>query len=396
MGVVGCCRKPEEELEKNLERNQLYTSIKNINNYKNTDLIILTEQPTTIKYINNENNEKNNTGNIHFNNNNENNDEILIKDEKAKKIQNKYRSHLLKNKFNTEIKPILSKSTNSFIQKVYQQCSQGGEISPNDDFDPDGWKKYYPNEERFFLYQKGNVFENQIRIKNPYDPENLEIYEGETNINNLKHGSGKLTTPHYILQGTWRKDEFTGWGRKSMRNGDIIEGKFVNGDLNGKGIFKGADNSIYVGDFVNSMRNGKGELTTDKLHYIGEFKDDKINGKGVIDFLKEGHRYEGNFENNEINGKGIYKWKNGDVYEGELKNGKMDGYGKLTYADGKIFEGEYINGIRQGRGKLVYPNNKIYEGIFEDGWANGEGFYTVDGHTSKVLFSNGEFVKLIA
>ena len=395
MGVVGCCRRSEEELEKNLERNKLYTSIKKLNNYKNTDLVIISEQPTTTKYINNENNEKMNTGNNHIINN-ENIDEGLLKDEKARKIQKKYRSYRLKNKFDTEIKPIISKKTNTFIEKFYQQCSQGGEISPDNDFDPDGWKKYYPSDERFFLYQKGKVFQNQIRIKKADDPDNLEIYKGETNINNLKHGSGILTTPYYILQGTWRKDEFTGWGRKSMRNGDIFEGKFVNGELNGKGIFKSKDNSIYVGDFVDSMRNGKGELTTDKLHYIGEFKNNEISGKGVIDFLNEGHRYEGNFENNEINGKGVYKWKNGDVYEGELKNGKMDGYGKLTYADGKIYEGEYINGIKQGRGKLIYPNNKIYEGLFVNGLPNGEGFYTIDGHTSKVLFSNGEFVKLIA
>ena len=38
----------------------------------------------------------------------------------------------------------------------------------------------------------------------------------------------------------------------------------------------------------------------------------------------------------------------------------------------------------------------MYEGIFKDGVPDGEGFYTQDGHTSKVVFSNGEFMKLIA
>ena len=42
-----------------------------------------------------------------------------------------------------------------------------------------------------------------------------------------------------------------------MRNGDVFEGKFVNGKLNGKGFFKSKDNNIYIGDFVKSMRNGK-------------------------------------------------------------------------------------------------------------------------------------------
>ena len=58
--------------------------------------------------------------------------------------------------------------------------------------------------------------------------------------------------------------------------------------------------------------------------------------------------------------------------------------------------GKYINGMKEGRGKFVYPTNKMYEGIFKDGVPDGEGFYTKDGHTSKVLFSKGEFEKLIA
>ena len=408
MGAVGCCRKPEQEQEKNLERVQLYSTYKKPIHYKNSEIIILSEEPTSQK-INNENNNRENF--INDKNNNENNNlividendngneknvEDIIKEEKAKKIQQKYRSYHLKNKFNTEIKPIISKKTTNFIEKFYQKCSEGGDTSPDDDFNPDGWKEYYPSDERFFLYKKGKTFQNQIRIKNAEDPDNLEIYEGETNYENLKHGFGTLTTPHYILKGSWRKDEFTGWGRKSMRNGDVLEGKFVNGELNGKGIFKSSENNIYIGDFINSERNGKGELTTDKFHYVGDFKNDELNGNGIIDFINEGHRYEGQFENNEINGKGIYKWKNGDVYEGQMKNGKMDGYGKYTFSDGKIYEGEYINGMKEGRGKLVYPTNKMYEGIFKDGVPDGEGFYTKDGHTSKVLFSKGEFEKLIA
>ena len=423
MGQVGCCRKPDREEERNLERTQLYSSLKKQKNYKNSNLLILSELQTNTKYIspinensdrerlnntkfNNENMNKeninhnikyNNDDNINVNNNvNEIDEEAHIKDEKIKKIQQKYRSYHLKNKFNTELKPIISKKTNNFIEQFYQKCSQGGETSPDDDFDPEKWKEFYPSDERFFLYQKGNTFPKQIRIKNADDPDNLEIYEGETNIDNLKHGFGTLTTPHFILKGSWRKDEFTGWGRKSMRNGDVFEGKFVNGELNGKGIFKSKDHNVYVGDFEHSKRNGKGELTTDNFHYVGEFKNDELNGNGIIDFSNEGHRYEGQFENNKINGKGIYKYKNGDVYEGEMKNGEMDGYGKFTYADGRIYEGEYKNGIKQGRGKLVYPTNKMYEGIFKDGVPDGEGFYTQDGHTSKVVFSNGEFMKLIA
>ena len=35
---------------------------------------------------------------------------------------------------------------------------------------------------------------------------NIEIYEGEINNRNMKHGIGMLSNPHYVLKGTWRND----------------------------------------------------------------------------------------------------------------------------------------------------------------------------------------------
>ena len=386
MGLVAaCCKRPEDE--KNIETNDYIYSIYKNNNYndnksykKNPDLdinnIILSEYPTSIKNL----------------------EEISSKNydiEKVKKIQKKYRSYKIHNIFIKDIKPNIQKKTTNYINKFYEHCSLGGEITTDDDFSLDGWKRYYPSNDRFFLYPKGEVFPNQIRIENADDPENLEIYEGETNYENLKHGYGVLTTPHYILKGNWRKGEFTGWGRKSMRNGDMLEGKFVNGEINGKGIFKSKE-SVYIGEFVNGERCGKGDLTTEKYHYVGDFKNNKFDGDGVIEFLIEGHKYEGNFEKNEINGRGIYKWKSGDIYEGELKNGKMNGHGKYTYNDGKIYEGEYINGIKEGKGKLFYKDGKSFDGNFKNGFPDGEGFYTKDGKTYKVFFSNGKFIQSIS
>ena len=335
------------------------------------------------------------------NNTNYNNTEYTDKNydlEKVKKIQENYRLYKIRNKFKKNVKPSIEKKTTNYINKFYKQCELGGEITSNeeDDFSLDGWKRYYPPDERFFLYSKGEVFPNQIRVKNANDPDKLEIYEGEINYENMKHGFGVLTTPHYILKGTWRKGEFTGWGRKTMRNGDILEGKFVCGEINGKGIFKNKE-SKYIGEFINGERCGKGDLTTGKYHYKGDFKDNKFDGFGVIEFFLDGQKYEGTFEKNEITGKGIYTWKNGDIYEGEMKNGKMNGNGKYTYKeDKKIYEGEYLNGVKEGKGKLYYPDGKIYEGNFKEGLPDGEGFYTKNGVKYKVLFSHGKFVNVIS
>ena len=99
--------------------------------------------------------------------------------------------------------------------------------------------------------------------------------------------------------GEWRNDEFTGWGRETRRSGKVLEGKYINGVVEGKGILKNAKGNTYIGDFSKSKRHGKGVLDTHKVHYEGEFKNDKLSGKGRITFKNEGHYYEGDFDNNE-------------------------------------------------------------------------------------------------
>ena len=387
MGAIVSCCKIDNKGENKTETNEYYLNplqkLKKKNNFKNDPFfdinnVIITEESS------------------HTKNNDNNNDNDHYDIEKIKKIQRKYRSYLIHNKFVKEIKPSIENKTTKYLNDIYKHCSLGKQIPEiEDDFSEDGWRRYYPSNERFFLYQKGDVFSNQIRLKNIDDPENIEIYEGETNFDNLKHGFGVLTNPHYILKGSWRKGEFTGWGRKLYRNGDVLEGKFINGEINGKGIYKNKD-SLYIGEFINGERCGKGDLTTQNYHYKGDFKRNNFNGFGVIEFLIEEHRYEGNFENNEINGKGIYKWKNGDIYEGEMKCGKMNGFGKYTYNDGKIYEGEYVNGIKSGKGKLSYPNGNSFNGYFKDGLPDGEGIYSKDEIIYKVLFSQGVFVKVLS
>lgn len=389
--VASCCNRPLKDDKKTIIKDVYYVSPKsNINRFKhlrknqlNINNIIVTEESAINKLndIEERNNTEPPTSNYDI--------------EKIKKIQKNFRLFYIHNKFINEIKPSIEKKTTEYLNKLYDQCTSCCLNSEEDVFSEDGWKRYYPANERFFLYSKGEVFPNQIRINNVDNPEKLEIYEGEMNLGNLKHGFGILTTPYYVLKGSWRKGEFTGWGRKYNRNGDILEGKFVKGELNGKGTFKNKE-SFYVGDFVNGERSGKGDLTTDKYHYKGDFKNNKFEGFGIIEFLNEGQRYEGQFENNYINGKGIYKWKNGDTYEGDMKNGKMDGMGVYTYIDGKKYEGEYTNGIKEGKGKLTYPDGKSFDGNFKNGKPDGEGLYTKDRITYKVLFSQGSFIKVLS
>ena len=159
--------------------------------------------------------------------------------------------------------------------------------------------------------------------------------------------------------GEWRNDQFTGWGRETRRSEKVLEGKYINGLVEGKGILKNIRGNAYIGDFSHSKREGKGVLGTNKVHYEGEFKNDKLCGKGRITFKAEGHYYEGDFDNNEINRYGTFVWKNGDSYIGQMMNGKIHGNGIYIYNNGVVYEGLYANGRKQGKGKVYNINDNI-------------------------------------
>ena len=109
------------------------------------------------------------------------------------------------------------------LEELLSLCKKKGKTPSVDDFSLDSWKVFYPINDKFFLWDKGKVIPNQVLIKNENDPENIEIYQGEINSNKEKHGIGRVTTPQYVRVGTWREDEFTGWGREARTNGDVFE-----------------------------------------------------------------------------------------------------------------------------------------------------------------------------
>ena len=283
-----------------------------------------------------------------------NNDQIKA----VQKIQKKWRNHVFRKMLELK-KPQLRLESENFLKAQYELCDKAGPIAPDDDFNLQGWKKFYPPNDQFFNFNKGFVIPYGIKIKHPNDPKNVSVYEGDINIKNQKHGFGRLTTVKSVFLGEWRNDQFTGWGRETRRSGKVLEGKYINGVVEGKGILKNAKGNTYIGDFSKSKRHGKGVLDTHKVHYEGEFKNDKLSGKGRITFKNEGHYYEGDFDNNEINGYGTFKWKNGDSYTGQMMNGKMHGKGRYCYNNGVVFEGTYANGMKQAKGKTYSINTNI-------------------------------------
>jgi hypothetical protein len=278
-----------------------------------------------------------------------------------------------------------------YMRELIDICNENGEVPPYEDFNQNGWEHFYSADDNFFLWDKGQVIPNRIKVTNPHDYKKLEIYQGDMTTDLMtRHGFGILTTPFFVRIGQWRWGQFTGWGRECRRNGEVLEGRFTNGRVNGKGIFITSKGNKYVGDIINNRLHGKGKLTTKSVQYSGEFKNNKMDGMGKILF-NNGHKYEGEFRDNEIYGKGKFTWQNGDVYEGIMANGKMNGYGKYTYAsNGQIYEGQFVNGVKRGDGKITYPSGKIYEGKFVNGVPQGQGVITENGESIPVVFQNGK------
>ena len=260
------------------------------------------------------------------------------------------------------------KGQNMRLKQLFDLCNRNGKPRSVDDFDPNKYTMFYSKDDPYFYIDKNGIIPNNIKVYNEGDQNNLQIYQGDFNASGQRHGIGKCTTPYYILIGMWKNDKFSGWGRESRSNGDVFEGRYENGLLNGKGIFLNSKRVKYIGDFRNTRRWGKGELITDKFLYQGDFYNNQLHGKGRIKFFRDGIEYKGSFNYDKIEGFGTFRWSNGDTYLGHVKNGKMDGYGIYRYSNGKEYKGFF------NRGEKASDKMSNYEMWKKNGYGVSAGF----------------------
>ena len=269
-------------------------------------------------------------------------------------------------------------------------------------------KGYSKNGNIIYELKNGNGFVEE------YNGEDERLFRGYYK-KGLKNGKGKIYDTKYkyvIFDGEFYNGHR--WNGKildlngnifcELKNGkgsinDYIEGRFINGELNGK--IKIYDNNGKIsteGEYLNGRKHGKikdyyySELLFDgeylyghkkrgreyikrKLEYEGEYLFDKkwngkgydengkiiynlINGNGKVkEFSKIGDfLFEGQYLNGKRNGIGKeYDWKNKTLYEGQFLNGKKNGKGKEYYGNVLEFEGEYLNGKRyNGKGTRYF------------------------------------------
>lgn len=142
------------------------------------------------------------------------------------KLQTAIKAFLYRKKFELVYKKQLIQETYNLLEKYTQELRTNilfkAESYKNTSYDPNGWKKFYPNEEKMFSYNFGRVFNTKLLIYN----DGLSIYSGQVNIKNNKHGFGVLLTKEGMkYEGAWINNKFTCWGRFIDSEGNIYNGK---------------------------------------------------------------------------------------------------------------------------------------------------------------------------
>ena len=112
-----------------------------------------------------------------------------------------------------------------------------------------------------------------------------------------------------------------------------MEGKMETKTLRSGRIVKGINrkNKIEMGE----IRYPNGNI------YNGKILEGMANGKGVMKY-NNGGQYDGYFIRDKKEGSGTWRMANGNVYTGGFKNEKFNGKGTVKYKTGDFFEGIII------------------------------------------------------
>lgn len=87
-------------------------------------------------------------------------------------------------------------------------------------------------------------------------------------------------------------------GKLTESNGDVYEGRFVNGKLQGKGTLRYENDAIYVGEFVDCKPRGKGNLTfLNGAIDEGEFVGSNLTSQNAPSLVKIGRKFKFYFYN---------------------------------------------------------------------------------------------------
>jgi hypothetical protein len=218
-----------------------------------------------------------------------------------------------------------------------------------------------------------------------------------------------------VYEGPWQNDKKQGKFTVTRRgqqpveeeysyvtdaNGDVFEGRVLNGKRHHGNLTYKIDGIVYTGPFINDLPEGekgqqvwpngtiyRGPIVAGKMHGEGIQEVKRNDGimkfkctweygnptKGIVTY-PTGQTCEGPFKNNHPEGQCVYKWPNGAHYEGDFVGGGIGrhGKGKMTEHFGDVYDGEWQNDKRHGDGTLTLKDGTTYTGPWNEGKKHGK------------------------
>lgn len=201
-------------------------------------------------------------------------------------------------------------------------------------------------------------------------------------LKEIKMATKTIANEYYRYEGEVdASDKPCGKGIKRKYDGDVCEGVFSGGYLNGHGRTAYANGNVFEGEYAGDIATGYGTLTlADGTVYAGEYDSGLMVGDFDADFTGTGKRV----------------WSDGNIYEGYFVEKSLTGRGKKYAPNGVIFDFEFERGTPKS-GTLIFPDGTRHRGSFEK-YAFWEGDFSYPGvgkgikvETSGTI-NEGEFV----
>ncbi|ESU44943.1 Putative MORN domain protein [Giardia duodenalis] len=225
----------------------------------------------------------------------------------------------------------------------------------------------------------------QSRRDGPESRQELPI-KGEEYVgtfkNNIRHGSGRLllTTTGDIYEGDFVEGHLEGtgkitYGSKNEMHAETYVGEFANGLPHGQGTILFSDGSWYKGQFIAGKRTGMGIYynSTEDTLVEGEFEDGKAQEHCTITFnhsKPQSRRVVKGVQQSQKGMNAIYTVSDSSYhYRGSLKDGLFHGQGVLEYSNGISYRGRFSEGKFSGLGKLTNP---IYNYVLTASFYQGD------------------------
>lgn len=172
---------------------------------------------------------------------------------------------------------------------------------------------------------------------------------------------------------TTTNNSITGYSQILFSGGGRFEGHFVNGVIDGTGIYYWSNTHYYVGHWSNGKRHGYGiEFFDNGTYRLYYYENEKVVNRSISQsktFNTDTGVYTGEMSNGRACGKGTFKWKNGTRFDGTWTADGKSRYGVLYngLTSNPNTVGQWTNEKLNGYACVLSSNGKMQVGFWENG-----------------------------